>query len=97
MNNIDNVQKLIENGQRVLSTHIPNSPGIIGYPTLDLEAFSTWQTKCLKFLELNLPADSAYFRSFRDKVKHGYRGTVDAGIEILASVKEELEAEGLIH
>ena len=97
MNNIDNVQKLIENGQRVLSTHIPNSPGIIGYPTLDLEAFSAWQTKCLKFLELNLPADSAYFRSFRDKVKHGYRGTVDAGIEILASVKEELETKGLIH
>ena len=97
MNNIDNVQKLIENGQRVLLTHIPNSPGIIGYPTLELEAFSAWQTKCLKFLELNLPADSAYFRSFRDKVKHGYRGTVDAGIEILASVKEELEAEGLIH
>ena len=97
MNNIDNVQKLIENGQRVLLTHIPNSPGIIGYPTLDLEAFSAWQTKCLKFLELNLPADSAYFRSFRDKVKHGYRGTVDAGIEILASVKEELEAEELIH
>ena len=97
MNNIDNVQKLIENGQRVLSTHIPNSPGIIGYPTLDLEAFSAWQTKCLKFLELSLPADSAYCRSFRDKVRHGYRGTVDAGIEILASVKEELEAEGLIH
>jgi hypothetical protein len=97
MNNIDNVQKLIENGQRVLSTHIPNSPGIIGYPTLDLEAFSAWQTKCLKFLELSLPADSAYCRSFRDKVRHGYRGTVDAGIEILTSVKEELEAEGLIH
>ena len=97
MNNIDNVQKLIEDGQSVLSTHIPSPLGVIGYPTLDLEAFSAWQTKCLKFLELNLPADSAYFRSFRDKVKHGYRGTVDAGIEILASVKEELEAEGLIH
>ncbi|MBC8551184.1 MAG: hypothetical protein H8D23_16180 [Candidatus Brocadiales bacterium] len=97
MKNIENVQKLIEKGQKVLSTHIPNSPGIIGYPTLDLEAFSTWQTQCLNFLELNLPADSAYFSSFRDKIKHGYRGTVDAGIEILTSVKEDLEVEGLIH
>ena len=97
MNNIDNVQKLIEDGQSVLSTHIPSPLGVIGYPTLDLETFSAWQTKCLNFLELNLPADSVYFRSFKDKVKHGYRGTVAAGIEILTSVKEELEAEGLIH
>ncbi len=93
MNNIENVQKLIEKGQKVLSTHIPNSPGIIGYPTLDLESFSAWQIQCLKFLELNIPADSEYFRSFRNKVKHGYRGTVDVGIEILTSVKEELETE----
>ncbi|MBC8550702.1 MAG: hypothetical protein H8D23_13745 [Candidatus Brocadiales bacterium] len=97
MNNIESVQKLIEEGQKVLDTHIPNSPGIIGYPTLDSKAFSVWQTKCLDFLELNLPTDSEYFRSFRDKVKHGYRGTVDAGIEILTSVKEELETKGLIH
>ncbi len=97
MNNIDNVQKLIENGQRVLSTHIPNSLGIIGYPTLDLEAFSAWQIQCLNFLELNLPSDSLHFSSFRDKVRHGYRDTVDAGIEILTSVKEELEAKGLIY
>ena len=97
MNNIENVQNLIEKGQKVLSTHIPNSPGIIGYPTLDSNAFSAWQIQCLNFLELNLPADSEYFRSFRDKVKNGYRGVVDTGIEILTSVKEELEAEGLIH
>ena len=97
MNNIDNVQKLIEDGQSVLSTHIPSPLGVIGYPTLDLETFSAWQTKCLNFLELNFPADSVYFRSFRDKVKHGYRGTVAAGIEILTSVKEELETKGIIH
>jgi hypothetical protein len=97
MNNIDNVQKLIEDGQSVLSTHIPSPLGVIGYPTLDLETFSAWQTKCLNFLELNLPADSVYFRSFKDKVKHGYRGTVAAGIEILTSVKEELETKGIIH
>ena len=97
MNNIDNVQKLIEDGQSVLSTHIPSPLGVIGYPTLDLETFSAWQTKCLNFLELNLPADSVSFRSFKDKVKHGYRGTVAAGIEILTSVKEELETKGIIH
>ncbi len=97
MNNIENVQKLIEKGQKVLTTHIPNSPGIIGYPTLDSKVFSLWQTQCLNFLETKLPSDSTYFRSFRDKVKHGYRGTVDVGIEILTLVKEDLEAEGLTH
>ncbi len=97
MNNIENVQNLIEKGQKVLSTHIPNSLGIIGYPTLDLETFSAWQIQCINFLELNLPADSSHFRSFRDKVKDGYRGVVDTGIEILTAVKEELETEGLRH
>ncbi len=97
MNNIENIQKLIDKGQKVLSTHIPNSPGIIGYPTLDLEIFSAWQIQCLNFLEFNFPDDSKHFRCFRDKVKNGYRGVVDTGIEILTSAKEELETEGLIH
>ncbi|MHC4270538.1 MAG: hypothetical protein ACYSTS_19065 [Planctomycetota bacterium] len=97
MNNIGNVQKLIEKGQKVLTSHIPHSPGFIGCPTLDSEAFSEWQTQCLNFLETRHPSDSTYFRSFRDKVKEGYRGAVDAGIEILTSVKEDLEAERLTH
>ncbi len=97
MNNIENIEKLIEKGQKVLATHIPNSPGVIGFPTLDSKAFSAWQTQCLKFLEKKLPSDSMYFHSFRDKVKQGYRGTVFAGIEILTSVKEDLEAERLTH
>jgi len=97
MNHIENVQKLIEKGQKVLTTHIPNSLGIIGYPTLDSNAFSAWQTQCLNFLETKLPSDSTYVHSFRDEVKLGYRSTVDTGIGILKSVKEDLEAEGLIH
>ena len=97
MNNIKNVQKLIEEGQKVLATHIPSSLGFIGYPSLDLRVFSTWRTKCLNFLEINFPSDCTYFHSFRDKVNQGYRGTVFAGIEILKSVKKDLEAEGLIH
>ncbi len=40
MNNIENIEKLIEKGQKVLATHIPNSPGVIGFPTLDSKAFS---------------------------------------------------------
>lgn len=97
MNNIKNVQKLIEKGQKVLSTHIPNPLGVIGYPTLDSNAFSAWQIQCLNFLEFNLPSDSVYFCSFRDKVEQGYRSTVFAGIEILTSVKNDLEGERLTH
>ncbi|NOR65589.1 MAG: hypothetical protein GQ468_06190 [Candidatus Scalindua sp.] len=95
MNKIENVQKLIKKGQKVLATHLPNSLGFLGYPTLDSKAFSVWQTQSLNFLETNLPSDSTYLHSFRDRVKRGYRGTVFAGIEILTLVKEDLEAEEL--
>ncbi len=97
MNNIENVQKLIEQGQKVLITHVPNSLGIVGYPTLDPEAFLKWKTQCLYFLEKKLTSESKFFYSFRDKVKQGYRGTVNEGIEILVSLKEDLEAERLTH
>ncbi len=97
MNETDKVQKLIEKGQKVLSTHKPEPPGVMGFPTLDSKAFSAWQTQCLNFLETKLPSNSPYVRSFRDKVKRGYQGTVEAGIGILTSVKEDLETEGLTH
>lgn len=92
MTQAEKVERLIQKGQEVLKTHRPNPPGVIGFPTLDCGAFSAWQTQCLHFLESNFPSASTYVTSFRDKIKQGYTGTVQAGIGILKSVKEDLEA-----
>lgn len=96
MNDTDRIQKLIEKGQEVLATHKPEPPGVMGFPTLDSKAFSAWQTQCLSFLETKLPPSNPYVRNFRDKVKREYQNTVERGIGILTSVKEDLETEVLV-
>jgi len=93
MTRAEKVEKLIGKGYEVLKTHRPN--GVIGSPTLNSGAFSAWQTQCLNFLESNLPSASSYMTSFRENIKHGYIGTVEAGIGILKSVKEDLDAGDL--
>lgn len=92
MNPAEKIDKLIQKGEEVLKTHRPNPPGVIGFPTLNSGAFSAWQTKCLNFLESNLPPTSPYVTSFKEKIKLGYIGSVEAGIGILNSVKEDIEA-----
>ncbi len=88
----EKIEKLIQKGHEVLKTHEPNLPGVIGLPTLDSGAFSAWQTQCLNFLESNLPSGNSYVDAFRERIKQGHTGTVKAGIGILESVKEDLEA-----
>jgi len=95
MNDLERVKRLIQKGHEVLSTHSPNPPGVIGFPTLDSGAFSAWQSQCLNFLESRLPHNSPYTREFRDKIKRGYRGAVKSGIGILESVKEDFETSAI--
>ncbi len=86
------LQGLINKGTEVLRTHTPPSPGFIGFPTLESGAFNAWQTQCLHFLESNLPPNSSYVTTFREKVKQGaYKSAVKSGIGILESVKEDFE------
>jgi hypothetical protein len=40
MSDIEKLQMLIEKGQQVLNTHKPNRTGVIGFPTLDTQAFT---------------------------------------------------------
>ena len=93
MTDIEKLQILIEKGHQVLSTHKPNPPGVIGFPTLDSQSFTAWQTQCINFLETKLPPNSSYVRSFVEKIKSGHQGTVKAGIGILQSVMEDLSSE----
>jgi hypothetical protein len=92
MDDLEKVQRLIEKGEEVLRTHKPNPPGVIGFPTLDSGAFSSWRSQCLQFLESRLPPGSPYVESFRSDVERGYTGEVKSGIGVLQAVKEDLEA-----
>jgi len=95
MNDTDRVERLIEKGHETIATHCPNPPGVIGFPTLDSGAFSAWQSQCLNFLESRLPSNNPYTRAFQSKVKQGYRATVESGIGILQSLKEDLELSAI--
>lgn len=92
---VERVERLIQRGHETIVTHKPNPHGVIGFHTLDSGFFSAWQSQCLNFVESRLPNNSPYAREFRDKIKHGYRGTVEAGIGILQSVKEDLQLSAI--
>ena len=90
MINIDRIQQLIQKGQIVLQTHRPNSPNVIGFPTLDSGQFTAWQTQVLNYLQSNLPVDNQYLLSFKDKVKRGFRSDVEQGMGLLNSIIEDI-------
>jgi len=87
----EKIEKLIQKGHKVLKTRRPSTPEVINSGKLDSQAFSAWQTQCLNFLESNLPSGNSYVNAFRERVKQGFTNTVEAGIGILKSVKEDLE------
>lgn len=88
--NISRVDQLIEKGEAVLTTHRPNAPNVIGFPTLDSGEFTAWQTQSLAFLQALLGSNNAYVEAFEKTVKRGYPSTTNAGIGILRSVREDL-------
>lgn len=92
MGMLEKVEKLIQKGNEVLSTHKPNPPNVIGFPTLDNGSFATWKTQSLSFLESNFSSTSPYCLEFQDKVKKPYTSAVKTGIGILEAVKEEIES-----
>lgn len=93
VNDLEKVQGLIDKGREVLSTHRPNPPNVIGFPTLDSGAFTGWKSQTLQFLQSRLPPTSPYVETFRDAIKRGaYSGGVKSGIGLLESLKEDLEA-----
>ena len=93
MNEIERLDKLLQKADAVLDSHTPNPPGVIGFPTLKTELFIAWKTKCLNYLETILPPTSNYIKDFKDSVKKGYIGHVNAGKGILQSVKEDIQED----
>jgi hypothetical protein len=92
MNNepIEVLTEYIKIGNEVLATHMPNSPGVIGFPTLNSGLFQGWKARCLAFLR-NVPgSEHTYTKQFESEVKEPYRSHASAGIHILEAVKSDL-------
>ncbi len=85
------LDKLIEKGEEVLKTHKPNPPNVIGFPTLDSGKFTAWQAQCLNYLTTSLPQNSSYIESFKSNVEREYKSSVEQGIGILQSIKEDAD------
>ena len=84
------VDRLIEKGKRVLATHRPNPPNVIGFPTLDSGAYAEWDAQSLSFLVNLLGPDHVYVGNFNSKGQPEYCGSVETGIGVLKAVREDL-------
>ncbi len=93
MNEIERLGKLLQKADAVLASDKP--PIGLGFPTLDTQLFTAWQTQSINYLETILPQSCNYIKDFKEKVKKGYVSQVEAGIGILQSVKEDI-LEGVI-
>lgn len=82
---------LIQKAENVLRTHQPNPPGVIGFPTLNHEDFSEWQTQSIAYLSNLLGSDSIYVQKFSARVEQAYTGSVSVGKGILKAVREDVE------
>lgn len=88
---VDVIVELIELGKKVLSTHTPNPPGVIGFTTLDTGQFQGWRTQCNAFLVRQLGSENEYTTGFKAQVKSGYRSAAESGIKILEALKADFE------
>jgi hypothetical protein len=88
---LNRLDSLIEKGNKVIATHRPNPPGVIGFPTLNSEAFSEWQTQSLSYLINILSQEHIYVQQFKDEVQGGHASSVGSGRGILRTVREDIE------
>jgi hypothetical protein len=86
---LSRIEQLIEKGQRVLATHTPNPPGVIGFPTLNAGAFAEWKSGAESFIANLVGKEHVYSKNF-EKVKDGYQNHVEAGVGILRAVREDV-------
>jgi len=83
---------LLQKADAVLATHKPSPPNEIGFPTLESQAFTEWQTQSLTYLINLLGPDHTYVDHFRKQVTQGFTGNVKSGKGILQALQEDIEA-----
>ncbi len=84
------LNKLIEKGQLVLTTHVPNPPNFIGFSTLDAGRSAEWAAQSVNALQAIFGKQSAYVEDFPKRAKAGYTSDVEAGIGILKAAVEDV-------
>jgi hypothetical protein len=89
---VERLEQLIAKGGAVLATHRPNPPGTYGFTTLDAGSFSEWKAQALTCLSSAVGADHIYVEHFKEEVKQGFKGHVNAGIGILRAACEDLKS-----
>lgn len=88
---LDRLDALIKKADEVLSTHRPNPPNVIGFPTLSTEPFSEWQTQSLSYLTNLFGSNHVYVQHFKEGVEGPRRGHVKKGKGIIKAVREDIE------
>ena len=88
---IRRLDALIQKADKVLATHRRNPPGVIGFPTLDSQAFTEWRTQSLTYLINLVGPEHTYVQSFREQIKEGHRNIVKSGKGILQAVREDIQ------
>ena len=89
--NSERLRKLISQGEEVLRTHRPNAPHVIGFPTLNFQSFSEWQTRSIAFLRKVIGDDHSYTERFIESVTEPYTGCTKTGLGILNSALADLD------
>jgi len=88
---VERIQQLLEKAEKVKATHRPNPPNVIGFPTLDEDAFFEWKSGVENLIIKITGENSSYSKNFLKQVKSGHKGHVDSGVGILRALKEDLE------
>lgn len=88
---IERIDQLLQKAEKVKATHKPNPPNVIGFPTLDEDAFLEWKTNVENLLIVITGEKSPYYKNFVNRVKGGYKSNIDFGIGVLRALKEDLE------
>ncbi|MGB7291046.1 MAG: hypothetical protein WBD99_02595 [Thermodesulfobacteriota bacterium] len=87
---LERIDDLLKKADRVQATHKPNPPNVIGFPTLDEDAFLEWKTNTEQLIVLATGENSIYHKNFVNEVKKGHTSHVDFGIGILRALKEDI-------
>ena len=84
--------QLIAKADDVLATHRPNTPGKIGFPTLDSGITQAWKVSSENIIQTICGEESSYYKNFKQETRRGeYRDSVISGKGILQALKEDID------
>jgi hypothetical protein len=88
---IERLNRLIELGERVLSTRHPPPPNVLAEDYVKDDPFYQWKAGSLSFLKNVFGEDSTHFQGFQESCKYASYTHALQGHSILKAAKEDLE------